>query len=173
MTRTLALAAAGILAAGTAAAASLDAGAALPTAVDSGSADAGPPAGMLSWSLTAADGGALDLDGGVPTDAELAVHVEPRLVDFRLRLLDASGRLVPATENIRLGAHTDVALRPDPALQPGSAYQLVLEPDASETLRDAQGHAYASADLRFRTAGEPPSRKSKPGKSSHKRRRHR
>ena len=145
-----------------------DAGAGSPNAsTDAGSAAANSPSGApLSWNVALADGGPVELDGCVPTDADLEVRFEPRLPDLRVRLLDATGHQVPATERVRLNASTSVLIHPDPVLQPGSRYSLVAEPEVSETLRDAEGHPFVASELGLRTAGDPPQKKAA------KRRRH-
>ena len=146
------------------------------TPIDAGSPDSGlPDSGLpvsppvhrneLSWSLTTVDGGALELDGGVPVGVDLAAEVSVRLADFQIRLLDAASHQVPANEDIRLTGKTQVLIHPDPPLNPGSTYSVAIEPDSSDAIRDPQGQAYANASIRFRTAGEPP-----PHKASHKKR---
>jgi hypothetical protein len=147
-----------------------DAGPGSATApTDAGSAPTNSPSGApLSWNVALADGGPVELDGGVPTDADLEVRFEPRLPDLRVRLLDATGHQVPATERVRLSTGTSVLIHPDPALQPGSRYSLVAEPEVSESLRDAEGHPFVAAELGLRTAGEPP-----PKKPAKRRRHHR
>ncbi|MBS2030349.1 MAG: hypothetical protein JST54_20775 [Deltaproteobacteria bacterium] len=137
--------------------------------VDGGAPDSGTPVSPpvkrseLSWSLTLADGGPLELDGGVPVGVDLAADIPVRLADFQVRLLDAASHQVSATEDIRLTDKTSVLIHPDPPLNSGSTYSVSIEPDSSDAIRDPQGQAYANAEIRFRTAGEPP-----PRKASHK-----
>lgn len=124
----------------------------------------------LELTLTEVDGGALALDGGVPTDHALRLMLPARAEDLRLRLVDASDRLVPAQLQLRADAQTTVRVVPETALRPAATYRAIAEPETADVLRDDRGRPLQIPDLVFKTSGTPEPVRPPPRRRRHHRR---
>lgn len=134
----------------------VDAGAALDAGTTSrdGGAPELPPA--PSFQVTQADGGPLELDGGVAPDTALRLNLGARFEQPAIRLRDSGGKPVAHHTELRLLAdRTEAVLQPDAPLRTGTTFQLVVS-DGATRFRLPDGTETGSLELRFKTSGEPP-----------------
>lgn len=92
----------------------------------------------------------------VPPDSRFEIEL-PRLADVRVRLFDASDRVVPSNDTLELtGATARYVLVPAEPLVTGSNYSLLIDGQRGELATDSDGKVYAELRARLKTSGEKP-----------------